>query len=410
MESLPWLLIGLFGFGLAQLAIGVVIGRVLAERLWNRRRRPKSGSFQNHSGKTDSRSHPSPTQEEVTARLYRLMADVRDELGLHREHIEQLARKLAEASEVQPQELAKIFLEAVSRSLQINQWLRERLEIAEERLRQQAEDLRRYSREARTDPLTGVLNRRAFQTALSEAICSLPRQGKSLALMLVDLDHFKVYNDRLGHPVGDLLLKTLAERLKRLAGDALVARVGGEEFAILLPGLEPAAVEDLARRIHREVKTPVRTPYGPVVCSISGGIAFATSSDTADSLYDRADKTLYAAKRAGRDRILAIDGTEIRTVAPPDQKTDSAAGLKVPERAVAAPLSGETQIREGFVPQPVAGVSVSAVLGTREEETERPLSSPVPEQIIRELREKLHALLESGPIAEEFAPQELEKL
>ncbi|MCS7238345.1 MAG: GGDEF domain-containing protein [Thermoguttaceae bacterium] len=405
MDSTPLVLIGLFVFGVAQLAIGVVVGRLLAERSFDAARNDPARRSRLRTVSQQNRAAAPPSHEEAAARLFRLVADVRDELGVHREQIEQLARKLTEASEVRPQELARVFLEAVSRALQINQWLRERLELAEERLRVQAEDLRRYSQEARTDPLTGLLNRRSFQSAAAEALARLRQQAKPVALLLIDLDHFKQLNDRLGHPTGDLLLRTLAERLAGLVGgNGLVARVGGEEFAVLFEGLDQPEIETIAARIHSGVKTPVNTPQGVVQCSISGGLAMATSADCFDSLYDRADKALYAAKKAGRDRIVAIHGSQFRLIAPPEvlgpgpEKSTSLQGSQIPPPEMSIQFPDQlSPMTSGKDPRVTPGVA-----GGLPPQAPHALSGQEAEEVIRELREKLQSLLEGpDPVQEE---------
>ena len=153
--------------------------------------------------------------------------------------------------------------------------------------------LAQLERLAMTDPLTGAGNRRAWDGALEVALAD--RRAQPLSVGMLDLDLFKAFNDRHGHEGGDTLLATAARAwLAELrAGDRL-ARIGGEEFAVLLPGCEAAQAHAILRRMARA------TPLGQ---TCSGGVAQWDGVEDADALMRRADLALYRAKRDGRDRI-----------------------------------------------------------------------------------------------------------
>ncbi|MCG2839790.1 GGDEF domain-containing protein [Sandaracinobacter sp. RS1-74] len=168
-------------------------------------------------------------------------------------------------------------------------------------------------RTARTDPLTGLLNRRGLLEALKRAQARALREGVPLAVGLVDVDHFKRVNDLWGHAIGDEVLRCVGGHLqgcaRRTAGErAFAGRHGGEEFLVALPGLtlaEAAAALDgsraiLARQLLRRADDGVS--LGRI--SFSAGVAQLRAGDSPESLIDRADAALYAAKRAGRDRVL----------------------------------------------------------------------------------------------------------
>lgn len=145
------------------------------------------------------------------------------------------------------------------------------------------------------DPLTGVANRRAWTERLNAALESARRTGKQLTVGILDLDHFKLYNDRHGHPAGDLLLKEAsAAWSEQLRETDTLARYGGEEFTVLLPGVSPGEAAQILDRL-RQV-TPDRATF-------SAGLAAWTGSETADELVGRADAALYQAKQSGRDRV-----------------------------------------------------------------------------------------------------------
>ncbi|MFP4181541.1 MAG: DUF484 family protein [Thiohalospira sp.] len=159
---------------------------------------------------------------------------------------------------------------------------------------------------ALSDPLTGLDNRRSMERRLAEAMARSRRQGRQLACLLLDIDHFKGINDRHGHPVGDRVLVEVAEALARTVrgGDAL-ARYGGEEFAVLMEVEGAEAAEAAARRLRMATST-VTSPEGePLTASV--GLALLDPAEEGEGLVQRADAALYRAKEAGRDRVETAD-------------------------------------------------------------------------------------------------------
>jgi diguanylate cyclase (GGDEF)-like protein len=158
------------------------------------------------------------------------------------------------------------------------------------------------------DTLTGCLNRRGFEHALNQSVVRALRRGGELALLAVDIDHFKGINDTVGHLAGDAVLRELAELLSHTsrAGD-VVGRVGGEEFVVLLPGADNETAGVVAERVMEAVRNHAfRTVRGRVPVTISIGIACEQVSDAhiAGALRARADEALYVAKRLGRNRVV----------------------------------------------------------------------------------------------------------
>ena len=156
-------------------------------------------------------------------------------------------------------------------------------------------------REAAEDPLTGLVNKRVFQLACENEVDRAARQDASVALVVLDIDHFKEINDTYGHPFGDQVLITVAEALRlAVRGHDTVARLGGEEFALLLPGADLDDAVDVAERARAHIAA-IELPRGEL--SSSAGVAvMAPSGAQPSDLFDAADRALYQAKRQGRGR------------------------------------------------------------------------------------------------------------
>lgn len=170
---------------------------------------------------------------------------------------------------------------------------------------QAVEDANRARRDALTDDLTGLPNRRMFDAALSGRLENLDRYGWQFGLLIVDIDHFKKVNDLHGHVVGDAVLGAVGATLQGAvrAGD-VVARWGGEEFAVLVEASDDAGLRETAERIRVLVaQSQVRHDGAVVSVRVSVGGTLASTVDTSESLFARADEAMYAAKHAGRNRI-----------------------------------------------------------------------------------------------------------
>jgi diguanylate cyclase (GGDEF)-like protein len=173
--------------------------------------------------------------------------------------------------------------------------------------------LEEAEREALIDPLTGVWNRRGFSDLIDREISRAKRSKSPLAVCLADIDHFKKINDTYGHPTGDTVIKTIAELLvENVRGIDTVARFGGEEFVIILPGVHAVSLPQVAEKILRAVRTrgKLDCPDGAHAVTISLGLTITGEGGetpaTADILIEHADKALYQAKHEGRNRYKII--------------------------------------------------------------------------------------------------------
>lgn len=170
-------------------------------------------------------------------------------------------------------------------------------------LRQRADTLiLRLDEAANTDPLTGLANRRAFDTLFDEELYRCARTRRPLALLLVDLDGLKGINDEYGHAAGDVALKLVADILKSNRRTDRSARLGGDEFAVLLPDTDPASAIGVAQRLAGSLRSVAEFGF-PVTLSL--GIACVPGDGrTPDELRHAADTALYAAKRRGGDQVV----------------------------------------------------------------------------------------------------------
>ncbi|HEX9288893.1 MAG TPA: GGDEF domain-containing protein [Anaeromyxobacteraceae bacterium] len=164
-------------------------------------------------------------------------------------------------------------------------------------------ELRRLADE---DPLTGLAHKGAFAEALGRELKRARRHGQPLALALLDLDRFKSVNDRFGHLAGDLVLRELAAAVRPLVrAEQLLARIGGEELAVLLPGVTLENAVLFAEKIRALVEARrIEFEGAPIAVTVSIGVAALEEADAGpDALVARADARLYDAKRAGRNRV-----------------------------------------------------------------------------------------------------------
>lgn len=176
----------------------------------------------------------------------------------------------------------------------INQQLVEQIQRVAE-LNMKLEEL------ATTDPLTGLRNRRAFDAHMAQQLAIVQRRGTPLSLLMLDADHFKRVNDTLGHDGGDRVLQAIAGHLKACARTVdVVARVGGEEFAVILPSTGEAGAQEVGERMRQAVEGG---PWDEMPVTISVGTATLVEGEDAERIYGRADAALYAAKQAGRNRV-----------------------------------------------------------------------------------------------------------
>lgn len=182
-----------------------------------------------------------------------------------------------------------------------------RIKILED-IRSKQDELKK---QASTDPLTQLYNRRYFNTEGSHMIEKAKENGKSLSALTMDIDHFKVVNDTHGHNAGDLVLVAVADVFQRFSRDKdLIARLGGEEFVILLPNADYTVAFECAERIRQEIEKHAVQVNDALILQVTVSIG-VTNVDVAaleslESVVNRADKALYEAKSLGRNRVCGV--------------------------------------------------------------------------------------------------------
>lgn len=204
-------------------------------------------------------------------------------------------------------------LSAATRKVQKqNADLEKRLDASTREVAKLREHLEQVRRDAMTDALTNLANRKAFDEHLEACVATAHRDGRELLLALVDIDHFKRFNDTWGHQTGDQVIRYVASVLGRLARTPrMAARYGGEEFAVIFPNEDAAAVEAALESVRTEIasrslrRRSTDDELGAV--TISAGYARLAKGETATALLGRADEALYASKHAGRNRVTSAE-------------------------------------------------------------------------------------------------------
>ncbi len=212
----------------------------------------------------------------------------------------------------------------------------EKLRGAMQALNQSNQEVQRQNAElerlATRDPLTGCLNRRALLAAFDAALAQAQRSGQPVSCLMLDIDHFKSVNDRFGHGIGDRVIQEVAQRMQACARSTdVVGRYGGEEFCVVMPGLDAADGAAVAERIRatieRECAAAVPEAQGLKVTASLGVEAFGPASRTPAVMMDHADQALYLAKRGGRNRVkvfgeaAATGDAAAAPVAHPEQES-----------------------------------------------------------------------------------------
>jgi diguanylate cyclase len=242
-----------------------------------------------------------------------VMKLIGDALGMSASYDTSLSGATKKLSTAQNREQVKKIVESLLKSTRemrdTNKALEERLTLSKSEISNLQQSLEAIRAESLTDPLTGLGNRKYFDRSIDMAVQSALANGEPLSLLMFDIDHFKSFNDSYGHLTGDQVLRLVGMSLKQtIKGQDITARYGGEEFAVVLPNTALRQALTVADHIRRAVmsKELKKKSTGEILgrVTISVGVSMLKPGDDTDSLIERADACLYAAKRNGRNRVI----------------------------------------------------------------------------------------------------------
>lgn len=287
--------------------------------------------YENYLSTTRLTNRIDEVGSQVKNEIDQLMAMIGTVAGTASSYTESLAGASEQLSQSKDRDGLRAIVETLvqtTKAMELsNQQLEERLQASKQEINDLQVSLEAVRTESLTDPLTQLANRKFFDMTLQKAIAEANEKGEALSLLLTDIDHFKAFNDTYGHLTGDQVLRLVAMSVKHnVKGKDTAARYGGEEFAIVLPSTNERAAMIVADHIRCAVmskdlmKRSTGEHLGHVTISI--GVAALGENDTAQSLIERADACLYAAKRNGRNRVMCGTGSGA---------TGDAGALQVPD-------------------------------------------------------------------------------
>jgi diguanylate cyclase len=242
-----------------------------------------------------------------------VMRLISDALGMSASYDDSLNRADEKLSIASNRDQVKAVVDSLLKSTRemrdTNKALEERLTLSKSEISNLQQSLEAIRAESLTDPLTGLGNRKYFDRSIEMAVQAALADGEPLSLLMFDIDHFKSFNDSYGHLTGDQVLRLVGMSLKQtIKGQDITARYGGEEFAVVLPNTALRQALTVADHIRRAVmaKELKKKSTGEILgrVTISVGVSMLKPGDDTDSLIERADACLYAAKRNGRNRVI----------------------------------------------------------------------------------------------------------
>ncbi|MGO9115173.1 MAG: GGDEF domain-containing protein [Thermoguttaceae bacterium] len=259
----------------------------------------------------------SPLAADFAVRLNELVSQVALDVGEHNSQVEEINEELTSSKSHDSTEV----LDVVVKLVEANQHIQKKLASTEQKLHEQTDRMQTLLAESRTDALTLLANRRAFDDELVKRFAEFRRQGRIFSLTVVDVDHFKSFNDTCGHRAGDEVLRNVARVLRRKMRETdMVARYGGDEFAIIHPGTGLADACKSALRACEAVGNSHFVHDGQSLqVTVSLGVAELLSNENASETLKRADAAMYASKEAGNNCIHFHDGKVICRVVTSQQ-------------------------------------------------------------------------------------------
>ncbi|MFV1965306.1 MAG: GGDEF domain-containing protein [Pirellulaceae bacterium] len=316
---------GTFVFYIAFVAIGALIGAAAG---WLLRgggtSKPVHISDESASAPTTPQSKTAKDEkqklsaaEAILARLHQMTESVAADVGEHHTRVQEINNELTASGD----EAGVVF--ALEKLIKVNEAMQTQLRSSEERLQSQAQEIESHIKEARTDALTKLANRRAFDDEIARCVEEIKRSGRPSCVMMIDVDHFKKFNDTYGHQAGDEVLRGVARVLRRsLRGKETVCRYGGEEFVVIFPNSDIGSAKPAAERARASIADEVFEFRGlDLKVTASGGVAELQPGETGDELVKRADDALYVSKENGRDCGYCHNGTTSHAITVKEETT-----------------------------------------------------------------------------------------
>ena len=246
--------------------------------------------------------------KDLLSQVHGLTTKVASQVGEHNLRVQAISQPLTNGEQLDPAAVTS----AINRLVEANAWMHQQLDSAHSKLESQARLIESHVNEARTDALTGIANRRAFNEEMQRCLANLRTEREPACVMMIDVDHFKKFNDTHGHKAGDEVLRLTADRLKGcLRITDTVARFGGDEFVVIAELVAATAdVIAVANKVIEAVARPipalwaaVGAPDVRISCSI-GISQYPRDSEDPDTLIRLADAAMYQAKLGNRGRIV----------------------------------------------------------------------------------------------------------
>jgi len=266
------------------------------------------------------------TVDTMMAQLQQLTASMASDVGEHNTKVKAINEELNAAQD------GSSVISIVQRLVKTNETMQSQLAQAEERLQEQAREIEAHVQEARTDALTKVWNRRHFDDELRKCLEAFQNSQRPTSVMMLDVDHFKKFNDTYGHQAGDEVLRGVARTLQKHVGPQdIVCRYGGEEFGVIFPGSDIEASIPSAERARSAIADRVFEFEGlELKVSASGGLAQFRQQESVEDLIKRSDSSLYFSKQAGRNCGHWHDGKTSHRMELPKPKPSQQAPSTTP--------------------------------------------------------------------------------